>query len=77
MIVLLRTKPMQPCRHTNSEAFPTVKDLRYIYTHRINFRMSEVRENKMALRKLSGGIAHAHLRGNIGHHLQSFLFIKI
>jgi len=38
--------------------------------------MSEVRENKMALRKLSGGIAHAHLRGNIGHHFTKFSFYK-
>ena len=29
----------------------------YIYIYRINFRMLEVRENEIALRKLSGGTA--------------------
>jgi len=29
----------------------------YIYTYRIKFRMLEVRENEIALRKLSVGIA--------------------
>jgi len=29
-----------------------------IYIYRIKFRMLEVRENELALRKLSGGTAH-------------------
>jgi len=46
----------QPCRHTNSEAFPALKGYA-ICTYRIKFRMLEVRENETSLRKLSGGTA--------------------
>ena len=46
---------VQPCRHTNSEAFPTFKRLCDIFIYRTKLRMLEVRENDMTQRKLSGG----------------------
>jgi len=46
----------QPCRHTNSEAFPTLKFLCDIYG--IKFSVVEVRAYKIVLRKLCGGTAH-------------------
>jgi len=49
---------------TNSEAFPALEGQCDIYIHRIKFIMLEVRENEIAVRKLSGGSAHAQLRGN-------------
>jgi len=57
--VLLRTKRMQLRNRadTNSKAFPTLKGLYDIYICRIKFRILEVRENEIALRKLSDGIA--------------------
>ena len=59
MFVLLRTKRMQLRNHACTQ---TVKRSQRwkdyaIYIYRIKFRMSEVRENEMALRKLSGGTA--------------------
>ena len=47
----------QPCRHTNSEAFPTLKGLCDICIYLIAFRMLEVRDHEIALRKLSDGAA--------------------
>jgi len=44
-------------RHTNSDAFPTLKWLCDIYIYRIKFRMLEMRENEVALREVSGGTA--------------------
>ena len=46
----------QPCRHTNSEAFPALRGYA-ICIYSIKFRMLEVRENETSLRKLSGGTA--------------------
>jgi len=64
MFVLLRTERVQLRNHacTNSEAFLRLKGLCdiytvYIYIYRIKFRLCEVRENEIALRKLSGGAA--------------------
>jgi len=47
----------QPCRHTTSEAFPTLKGLCDVCIYCIKFSMLEVHENEMALRKFSGGTA--------------------
>jgi len=58
MFVLLRTKRMQlrnHARHTASEAFPTLKVLCAICKHAVlTSKVLEVRENEIALRKLSG-----------------------
>jgi len=52
-----------------------------MYVYRIKFRMMEVRENKIALRKLSGGTAQLRSctpfkphRGNIDSITSSFSF---
>jgi len=42
---------------TNSEAFPTLEGYA-VYIRRMEFRMLEVRENEISLRKLSGGTTH-------------------
>jgi len=55
---------------TNSEAFPALEGQCDIYIYRIKFIMLEVRENEISLRKLSGGTAHAQLRGNTGRYLE-------
>jgi len=54
----------QPCRHTNSEAFPALKRLCDVYIP----SMLEVRKNEISLRKLSGGSAQLRtLEGITGH----------
>jgi len=59
---------------TNSEAFPTLEGYA-VYIRRMEFRMLEVRENEISLRKLSGGTTHLCTLGwtllvvpNIGEH---------
>jgi len=57
MFALLRTKRMQLRNHADTQ--PVKRSKGYaIYIYRIKFRMLEVRENELALRKLSGGTAH-------------------
>ena len=59
MFVSMRTKCMQLRKYTdtNSAAFQALKGLCDIYIYRIKCRMSQVRENDVALRKFSGGTA--------------------
>ena len=47
----------QPYGNATSEAFLTLKGLCDVYIYRIKFRMLEVRENEITLRKMSGGTA--------------------
>ena len=75
MFVLLRTKHMQLRDHADTQPvnFPIVEraiPMRYIC--HIKVRMLLVRENEIALGKLSGGTAHAHLRTLEGTMLLCF-----
>jgi len=59
MFVLLRTRRKQLPNHADTEGVKRSqleRTMRYIYSV-LKFRMSEVRENEIALRKLSGGNA--------------------
>jgi len=62
----------QPCRNATNEAFLTLKGLCDVYTYRIKFRMLVVRENEIALRKMSG--VTAQLRILEGTLLLGFLY---
>jgi len=63
MFALLRTKRMQFRSHADTQPVKRSKGVAiYIYIYRIKFRMLEVRENELALRKLSGGTVQ--LEGN-------------
>jgi len=61
MFVLLRTKRMQFRNHADTQTVQRSKGYA-IYIYSIKLRMLEVRENDLALRKLSGGTGH--LEGN-------------
>ena len=68
MFVLLRTKRMQLRNHADTQIVKRSQRQRgyaiYIYIYSIKFRVLEVSENEIALRKLSRGTAHAQLRGS-------------
>ena len=59
VFVLLRTKRMQLRNHADTQTVKRPQRLKgcAVYMYRIKFRMLEVRENEIALRKLSGGTA--------------------
>jgi len=74
MFVLLRTKRMQLRNHVDTQTVKRSQRLKgyAVYMYRIKFRMFEVHENEIALRKLSGGTAHAQL-----HTLEGTLVIAM
>jgi len=59
MFVLLRTKRMQLRNYADTQTVKRFQRSKSYAVHlfRIKFRMLEVRENEIALRKLSGGTA--------------------